>query len=264
MNTVGIDIGSQTTKVVILGTDGILSTSTIATGDDPEPSSYEAFQAALSQAGLGSDEDIYSVSTGVGGKSISFSRQSKAITTCLARGINHLLPSARMVIDMGAESCTVIKLNQRGRVEDWACHDKCAAGTGIFLQQMAKLMQLSLEEMSALSLEAQSQADITGTCAVFAESDVISHVHRDPPTPMADIAAGIYNSIVTRIVALCKRIGIQKDVAATGGVALNTGLVRALSEDIGTGVLVPDSPDIVAALGAAILARESVEKGLHQ
>ena len=262
MKALGIDIGSLTTKVVILENGSILSSIIIASGDEPESSAEEAVEKALNQAGLSFNDDLYIVSTGVGRKSISLSQQQKAITTCLARGINHLLPSARMVIDMGAESSTVVRLNERGRVKDWANHDKCAAGTGIFLQQMAKLMQVPLEEMSKLSLKAESRADITSTCAVFAESEVISHVHRNPPTPKEEIVAGINYSVVSRIMALSKRIGIVKDVAVTGGVALNSGLVSILEREMGFGVLVPDEPQVVAALGAAIIARENIEKDL--
>ena len=262
MKALGIDIGSLTTKVVILENGSILSSIIIASGDEPESSAEEAVEKALNQAGLSSNDDLHIVSTGVGRKSISLSQQQKAITTCLARGINHLLPSARMVIDMGAESSTVVRLNERGRVKDWANHDKCAAGTGIFLQQMAKLMQVPLEEMSKLSLKAESRADITSTCAVFAESEVISHVHRNPPTPKEEIVAGINYSVVSRIMALSKRIGIVKDVAVTGGVALNSGLVYILEREMGFGVLMPDMPQIIAALGAAIIARENIEKDL--
>lgn len=262
MKTLGIDVGSLTTKAVILDADGIQAYSLISSSDEADSSAKEALENVLKQAGLSFDNNLYIVSTGVGGKSVSFSKQSKAITTCLARGIHYLLPSVRMLIDLGAESGTIIKLNERGRVNDSASHDKCAAGTGVFLQQMAKLMQIPLEEISKLSLKAKSRADITNTCAVFAESEVISHVHRDPPTPMEEIAAGIYYSVVSRTISLCKRLGIEKDVAVVGGVALNDGLVSIFGEEFGFGVLVPENPQIVAALGAAIIARENIEKGV--
>ena len=260
MKAVGIDIGSLTTKVVILEGDRILSSVITSSGDEPEEVAREAIESALSQVGLDFGDNLYIVSTGVGGKSVSLSQQQKAITTCLARGAHYLLPSVRMVVDMGAESSTVVKLNERGRVNDWANHDKCAAGSGIFLQQMAKLMQMSIEEMSMFSFLAKSRADITSTCAVFAESEVISHVHRDPPTPREEVVAGIYASVVGRIMALCKRVGIKKDVAFVGGVALNSGLVNILEKEMGFGMLVPDTPQLVAALGAAILARENMER----
>ena len=262
MKALGIDTGNLVTKVVILDDDTILASSIIPSGDEAELSAKAAVEAALDQAGLRFDNDLYIVSTGVGGKSVSFSQQQKTITTCLARGVHHLFPSARMAIDMGAESSTVIKLNERGRVSDWASHDKCAAGTGIFLQQMAKLMEMPLEDMSQLSFQAKAKADISSTCAVFAESEVISHVHRDPPTPKEEIVAGIYFSVVSRIMSLCKRVGIEKDVAVIGGVALNRGLVNILEKEMGFRILVPDTPQIVAALGAAIIARETIEKGI--
>ena len=261
MKTIGIDVGSLNTKAVILDGDGILSYSISPSGDEAEASAKAAIAEASERAGLTSDDNLYMVSTGIGGKSIPFSQQQKTITTCLARGINYLFPSVRMAIDLGAESTTVIKINERGRLSDWANHDKCASGTGIFLQQMSKLMQMSLEDMSKLSFQAKARADISNTCAVFAESEVISHVHRVPPTPKDEIVAGIYSSMVSRTMALCKRIGIEKDVAVTGGMALNSGLVNILEQDIGFGVLVPDMPQIVAALGAAIIAKENIEKG---
>jgi predicted CoA-substrate-specific enzyme activase len=260
MKALGIDIGSLTTKAVILD-DGILASSIIPSGDEADLSARAAVEDVLNRAGLSPNDDLYIVSTGVGGKSVSLSQQSKAIATCLARGIHYLYPSVRMAIDMGAESSTVIKVNERGRLNDWVNQDKCAAGTGIFLQQMAKLMLMPLEEMSKLSLQAKSRADITSTCAVFAESEVISHVHREPPTPKEEIVAGIYFSVVSRIISMCKRIGIEQDVAAIGGVTLNRGLVKILEEELGLGVLVPDAPQLVAALGAAVIARENIEKG---
>ena len=262
MKAAGIDIGSLTTEVVILDNEGLLSYSITASGDEAKSSAEAALREALKLAGLSFDSDLYIVSTGSGGKSLSLSQQQKAITTCLARGIYYLFPSVRMVIDMGAETSTVIRVNERGRLSDWVNHDKCAAGTGIFLQQMAKLMQVSLEEMSNLSLKAESRANITSTCAVFAESEVISHVHRNPPTPREEIAAGIYSSVVSRCIALCKRVGVKKDVAVVGGVALNKGLVNILEEELGFPVLVPEMPQIVTALGAAIIGRENIGSGV--
>ena len=263
MRAIGIDAGSLTTKVVILENGKVLSHLITPTGDDIEPSVRSAVDEARERAGLHADDE-HIVATGVGGKSVTFPSEHKAITTCLARGVNNLFPQARMVIDMGAESSTVVKLNERGRVTDWGNQDKCAAGTGIFLEQAAKLMQLTLDDMSELSFQARGVADITGTCAVFAESEIISHIHRDPPTPKEEVVAGIFASVVGRIMVLCKRVGIQKEVAATGGVALSTGLIRCLEQEIGLDVLVPEEPRTVAALGAAILAQESIVKKLDK
>ena len=261
MKAIGVDIGSLTTKVVILEDGGIASQLITKIGDDIELSVREAIRATAEKAALQSGNEDYIVTTGIGGRSVSFATKNKAITTCLARGVNRFFPGARMAIDIGAETSTVVKLNERGRVDDWGNQDKCAAGTGIFLDQMAKLMQLSLEKMSELSLEAKEAADITNTCAVFAESEVISHIHRDPPTPQADVVAGIFASTVSRIMVICKRVGVQKEVAVTGGVALNRGVVKQLEAELGFDVLIPEEPRIVAALGAAILAQEGIDKG---
>jgi predicted CoA-substrate-specific enzyme activase len=257
--TIGIDIGSLNTKAVILGDDGILGIAAGPTGDNVESEARKVLDSALSQTHLNLD-NLPVVATGTGAKLVSFSPAQKSVNTCLARGIHYLYPSVRMVIDMGAESTTVVKVNSRGRLDDWANHDKCASGTGLFLQQMAKLMKMSLEEMSELSLTAKSRADITNTCAVFAESEVISHVHRVPPTPMPEIAAGIYYSVVSRVIALCKRISIEREIAVTGGVSLIDGIIHILESELGFEVLRPEFPQSVAALGAAIIAKENAEK----
>ncbi|MDM8001014.1 MAG: acyl-CoA dehydratase activase [Dehalococcoidia bacterium] len=256
MRAAGIDVGSLSTKAVVLGSDGVVSSAVVLSSDSAESSARAALQQALGGAGL--DGDVYVVSTGAGSKSVPFSRQQKAITTCLARGVHYLLPEARTVIDMGAESITVVRINERGRVSDYGNQDKCAAGTGIFLQQMAKLLGLSMEEMATVSSKARARAEITGTCAVFAESEVISHIHRDPPTPLADIVAGIYASMVHRIMAQLQRVGIKREIAVTGGVAANSGLVSILEEAIGHRVLVPEKPELAGAIGAALMARENM------
>lgn len=261
MKTLGIDIGSLNTKAVVLSDEGILSSCVMSPGDDIESGARKAIDVVLERAGLSRD-GLPVVATGTDAKLITFVPRQKAVTTCLARGIGHLLPSARMIIDMGAESTTVLKINEKSRVVDWANHDKCASGTGLFLQQMAKLMGIPLEEMARLSFQSHTHVDITSTCAVFAESEVISHVHRDPPTAKEDIVAGIYFSIVSRVMSLCKRIGIARDIAVTGGVALNYGLVNIMEQELGFEVLKPELPQNVAALGAAILAKEMVEKGI--
>jgi predicted CoA-substrate-specific enzyme activase len=260
MHLLGIDVGSLTTKAVVLGDDGIISYSITESGDEAEQSATAAMDQALRSAGLGVDDVAYIVTTGAGGKTVSFSRQHKSVNTCLARGIFHLFPEVRTVIDMGAESSGVLKLNARGRLTDWESQDKCASGTGIFLQQMSKLMRMSLEEMSDLSFEAKARAEVSNTCAVFAESEVISHVHRQPPTPPADLVAGIYASMVSRVMVMCKRIGIEREVAVVGGVALNKGLINIVGQELGFEAVVPEVPQIVAALGAAVIARENVEK----
>jgi predicted CoA-substrate-specific enzyme activase len=263
MRTLGIDVGSMNIKAVVLGDEGIVGSSIVPPSDEIEASARKAANLALARAGLRQDS-LPMVATGIGAKLISSIPQQKTVTICLARSMKYLFPSARMVIDMGAESTTVIKVNDRGRLADWANQDKCAAGTGLFLEQMAKLMGITIDEMAQLSFQSRAPAEITSTCAVFAESEVISHVHRDPPTPKEDIVAGIYHSVVSRVMSLCKRIGVKRDIVVTGGVALNSGLVSILERELGVEVLKPESPQIAVALGAAIIARENAEKGIKE
>lgn len=261
MNRLGIDVGSQNTKAVVLGADGVLARVVLNSGDDADVTARQAAAQAAEAAGLTWNEtDWYVVSTGHGGKSVTLSRLHKAITTCTGRGTAYLMPTARVVIDMGAESTTVLKVNPRGRLSAWENQDKCASGTGIFLQQMSNLMHVPIAEMSELALKASGRAEISNTCAVFSESEVISHVHRVPPTPMPEIAAGIYASMVSRVMAMLKRIGIEREVALVGGVAHHRGMQHILETELGFPVLVPEAPDTVGALGAAIIAGEQLEK----
>jgi (R)-2-hydroxyacyl-CoA dehydratese activating ATPase len=262
MRAVGLDVGSLSTKAVVMDGDGILSSAVVRSSDSAEASARAALDQALAKAGP--HGDVYVVSTGAGGKGVPFSRQNKAITTCLARGVHFLLPEARTAIDMGAESITVVRINDRGRVSDYGNQDKCAAGTGIFLQQMANILRLSMEDMSGISARARGRVEITGTCAVFAESEVISHIHRDPPTPVEDIVAGIYRSMAHRVMAQLQRLGIKREVAVTGGVAANRGLVSILEQEVGHGVLIPPAPELAGAIGAAIMARENMAQEAGQ
>jgi predicted CoA-substrate-specific enzyme activase len=263
MKAIGIDIGHLTTKSVVMEEDGtVLGTAVVPSAEEPERSARAALKEAARAAGRSSRDGFFLVTTGTEAKEVSFSHKQKSLTTCLARGVARELPAARLVVDVGAESSTIVRINERGRVTDWANHDKCAAGTGIFLQQMAKLLEMSLEEMAAVSVTAAKGADITPTCAVFAESEVISHIHRVPPTPRDEIARGIFESVVSRLMSMAKRIGVSREVAVTGGVALNAGLVKALEREFGFPVLVGESPQLTAAAGAAVLALESIEKGM--
>ena len=260
MRALGIDIGSSNVKAVILnGTEAAVSVK-LPAGEGTESIARSAMAEVIKKAGLTS-EGWFVVATGVGSKAAAFSQSQKSITTCLARGVNLLFPTARMVIDLGAETSTVLRITDRGRVADWVGQDKCAAGTGVFLQAMAKIMQVDLDRMASLSLQAQKQADISGTCAVFAESEVISHIHRVPPTPKEEIIAGIHASMVSRIIGLLKRLTLSREVAVVGGVARNRGLIDILEKELGFKVLVPEEPEMVAALGAAVLAKETIEKG---
>jgi predicted CoA-substrate-specific enzyme activase len=158
-------------------------------------------------------------------------------------------------VDAGAESSVAIRLSADGAVADMVGNDKCAGGSGTFLDNMSKMLRIPLAEMGAESLKATSAEPITAKCAVFAESEVISLVHRNPPVPIPDIVAGIHESMVDRLFALAQRAGMQPEVVMTGGVSKNIGVIRAMETRLGRPVLVPEDPQVVGALGAALMAQ---------
>ncbi len=256
MPVAGIDVGSQTTKVVILGDGQVVGQSVIVSAEETEIGARKALDEALKQAGLAITDLTVIVATGVGRKDVSFATRQKTSLSCLAKGINRLAPSVRTLIDVGAETSTVIRVNEKGGVDDSIGHDRCASGTGVFLESMAKLMQMPLPEMGRESLKAQKRAEVSSMCAIFAEQEVISHVHRVPPTPKPDIIAGIHGSMAVRIVGLAKRIGIKPEVALCGGVAQNVGFAKVVEEEVKQKVVIPENPQLVAALGAARIAQE--------
>lgn len=251
MAVAGIDVGSLTTKAVIMEDGRILGRHVDLSSEEVEVSARRALEAALKQAGLKMEDLTAIVATGSGRKSIGFATKQKTTASCLAKGTNLLFPSVRTVFDVGAETSSVLRLSPKGLVEDSVGHDRCASGTGVFLQAMAKLMMMPLEDFAKMSLTAHRRAEVSTMCAIFAEQEVISHVHRAPPTPKEEIVAGIHGSMAVRLTGLGKRIGIKGDATLTGGVARNPGYARALEEEIGMPVIIHEEPELVAAIGAA-------------
>jgi predicted CoA-substrate-specific enzyme activase len=255
----GIDVGSQSTKVVILDDERILATVTLKTGESAETEARQAMDAALRKAQITLADLQSVVSTGAGRMNVPFARRQRSTATCLARGARFLFPQARTVVDAGAESSTAIRLSVDGAVEDSVTNDRCAGGSGTFLDNMSQMLRIPLAELGAESLKSTHAERIVNKCAVFAESEVISLVHRVPPVPVADILAGIHESMVDRLFALAQRVGGQRDLVMTGGVARDIGVVRAMESRLGKAVSVPDDPQMVAALGAALVARQDLD-----
>ncbi len=254
MITAGVDIGNQSVKVVVLDDNGILGKScTIITRDVPTES-QQALEQALEEAGISREDIQYVVSTGIGKEEVPFADETASDLTCHTRGAQFEIPGARTIIDMGAENCRVSLCNEKGKLIDFAMNDKCASGTGVFLETVAKMMEIPLSELGPMSLKSEGEVSITTMCAVFAESEVVTEVHRG--TPVQDIIKGCHDSIALRTTALVKRTGIEPDVVMTGGTAWNVGMVDAIKKQIETDVLVPSNPQIAGALGAAIIARE--------
>jgi predicted CoA-substrate-specific enzyme activase len=256
MPVAGIDMGAQSTKVVILEGDRILATVALQTGESGKTEARLAMDEALRQAHLKLEDMKNVVSTGAGRMHIAFARKQRSTVSCLARAGHFLFPQARTVLDAGADSSTAIRLSEDGTVEDSASNDKCAAGTGVFLDTMSRMLRIPLAELGAESLKATNAETLSSTCAVFAESEVVSLVHRNPPVPISNILAGIHKSVASRLFGLAQRVGTPSEVVMSGGVSRNIGIIRAMEAKLGKPVLVPAEPQMVGALGAALLAQE--------
>ncbi|WP_445952053.1 acyl-CoA dehydratase activase [Thermodesulfitimonas sp.] len=252
----GIDIGSLSAEAVILADKGITGYSILPTGAEGRRAAEEALAAALAAAGISRGELAAVVATGYGRIVVPFADRRVTEITCHARGAIYLFPDTRTVIDVGGQDSKVIRVNARGEVEDFAMNDKCAAGTGRFLEVMARALETDLEGLSVLAEAASKAALITSVCAVFAESEVVSLIGQG--TPREEIALGLCESIAERIAALVHRVGLVEKVTMTGGVAKNRAVVAALTRRLAVPVAVPPEPQIIGALGAALIARDLV------
>ncbi len=252
MITLGIDIGSITTKAALIQ-DGALRGSLVGfTGYNIGKAWRHVTDELLAGLGIGFDAVEKIVSTGYGRAGVP--EANKAITeiTCHAAGVNFCAPHVRSIIDIGGQDSKAIVLDDGGRVRDFVMNDKCAAGTGRFLEVMARALQVDLEEFGDISLQAEKPGKISSLCTVFAESEVISLISKGEVRE--NIIAGIHESIATRIVAMAIRVGVRAPVMMTGGVAKNIGVVRALEKKLGMDIEVSDRAQVMGAIGAAILA----------
>jgi predicted CoA-substrate-specific enzyme activase len=254
---VGIDVGSTTTKGVLLDSSGkILAKSLMLTG----ASATQAVEKTLQNITSLSDVDVKGtpvISTGYGRARVELADKSVTEITCHSVGVHHINPDIRLLIDVGGQDAKVIRIGSSGRPDDFELNDKCSAGTGRFLEVMARVLEISIDDLGPLALESKSPCSISSTCTVFAESEVIGHIGAGESA--ADIAAGVHVSMVSKISALSKRVGVKEPVCVTGGVALNPAFRYHLSDQLGVNLWVPEEPQLTGALGAAVLALE--EKG---
>ena len=255
MITAGVDAGNKFTKALLLKDDKILSYAMKASGFDQKKAAEDAFNQALFAAGITPEEVDNILATGDGQGEVGFAHGTVTDVSAAARGVLKIFPSVRTVVDVGEEVVKAIKLDQEGRVTDFAINDKCAAGAGSFLESMSRVLDVQLEEMGLLALSAEKSVPMNAQCAVFAESEVISLIHARVPKP--EIAKSIHEAMARRISSMVRRIDLQKEMAMIGGVAKNKGFVAALEEDLDVKILVDDEkPEYLCALGAALIAAE--------
>ena len=256
----GVDIGSTMTKVVIIN-ETILASVVGPTGPEHRKLANRVMEEALNKLSLPFSDITYIVATGYGRVNVPFADKQITEISCHARGVANLIPTARTVIDIGGQDCKGIKLSN-GKAVDFAMNDKCAAGTGRFLEVIAEALGVELEEMAKLSLKAKKAAEISNTCTVFAELEVVSKLAEG--VPLEELVAGLHEAIATRIYGMVSRLKIEKDVVLTGGGAKNIGLVKAMEAKIGYPVLRPEDPLLTGALGAALLGKDMVKQAIEK
>src|SRR6056297_570744 len=257
MIVAGCDVGSLTAKAVILKNGGRLCAAVIRAKPRPSDSADEVMQLALADAGLALDDIDYMVGTGYGREQIPFVHSVESEISCHAKGAWHIAPASRMVIDIGGQDAKATRMDENGRVARFVYNDKCAAGTGRFLEVMADALEVPLAAMGEISRQAGRVLEISSQCVVFAESEIISLINEGREIP--DILKALHRAMANRIISLAKSIGVAPEIAITGGVAKNVGVYEALEEKLKMPVqTLRVDPQLNGALGAAVMAREAL------
>ncbi|MFC1920354.1 acyl-CoA dehydratase activase [Chloroflexota bacterium] len=257
MLSAGIDIGAENIKLAIIKDDRLLAHITVPSGWDTKASIQQAFDEVTGETGLDRKEFKLLGATGMGRETIESATVYNTDSTCSARGITWLIPSARTVIDIGAEQSQVFSCDAAGKVQEFTRNENCAAGAGAFIEETATALELGIADIGDLSLTSKKDISLNSTCAIFAESEVISLINEG--IDKTDIARAICNAIAGKAVSLLKSINVQKDVIFIGGVARNTGVVDSLRKSLNMDILIPEEPEIVTAVGAALLAQQAIK-----
>lgn len=254
MYVAGIDIGSATSKAAILNGDEVVAAQIIETGPESQGSAEDVMAGTLEKSGLRMDELTYIVATGYGRINVPFAGDIITEIACHAKGVNFLFAGASTILDMGGQDCKAIRVDNDGNHVAFAMNDKCAAGTGRFLEIMSALLKVPLDEIGPLSLQATEDTPISNICTVFARSEAARHLRRG--VPKANILGGLHMATAERVFSLLKRVGIEADFVISGGIAKNIGVVSRLEEKVGLPTHISEEPQIIGALGAALFARE--------
>ena len=251
----GIDSGSTSTNAVVMDSDRtIVASVVVRTGAKAGASAQAAYRQVIEKAGLSERDICRTIATGYGRVSIPFADENVTEISCHGRGAHYFNPAVRTILDIGGQDSKAIHVNAAGEVTDFAMNDKCAAGTGRFLEMIARSLEMDLSELGPAALASTKRLEITSMCSVFAESEVISLIANNEEK--SDIAAGVCRAVAGKAHSLMRRVGLEGAFMMTGGVAKNPGVVRAVEELIGDELFICDNPEIVGATGAALLALE--------
>lgn len=245
------------TKVVILN-KGVVASVIGATGPEQRRLANKVMEEALRQASLSLQSITYVVSTGYGRINVPFADKQFTEITCHARGVFHLFPHARTIIDIGGQDIKAIKINADGKTVDFVMNDRCAAGSGRFIEMIADALGIRLENVGLLSVQSNNPTKISNLCTIWAQQEVAASLARG--VPVSDLLAGVHYSLAERISSMVNRLTVEEAVIVTGGGARNEGLLQALSQQLSRKVRASEEPLITGALGAALLGKEIVEK----
>lgn len=256
----GVDLGSTMTKIVLLDEEERTITAVVKhTGAEHRRLASQVMKEAMKNSGLGINDITYIVATGYGRINVPFADRHFTELTCHARGVAKNIPSVSVAIDIGGQDSKVLKVKD-GKLLDFVMNDKCAAGTGRFLEILAGTLGIKVEDLGPISLKAKNKVMINSPCTVFIQQEVAIHLSQG--IPVEDIIAGLHDIIAIKVSKMAKTFKLEPDVVFTGGVAKNTGVVRALKENLGCKVLVPEDPLLSGALGAALLGKEIALKAM--
>jgi benzoyl-CoA reductase subunit D len=250
--TAGVDMGTQSVKVVVLKDSKILAESLVFSGFDPAAAATEAFSKVLEKTRLTRNDLQCIIATGAGADMAPSHNSKISMLGADAKAATFLFPTARTIIDVGAEEARAVKCDENGVMQSFVVNERCAAGAGTFIEAMARALEVEVEEMGPLALKAETASPINATCVIFGESDVVTLIHRQESKP--EIARAIYDAMAERITSMVQRLGVTPDVVLIGGVAKDVGFIASLKRKLGTDLLIPENPEFAGALGAALHA----------
>jgi benzoyl-CoA reductase subunit D len=252
MITVGMDLGTQSVKIVVLKDNAVVSRKQAFSGFDPTRAAEQAIGEALKQANVQKSDVAYFVATGSGMETAPYANTTVSMMGADAKAAIYVFPKTRTIIDIGAEEARAVKCDQKGIMVDFIVNERCAAGAGAFIEAMARALEVKLEEMGPLSLKAERASPINASCVIFGESDVVSLIHRQESKP--EIARAVFDAMADRISSMVHRLGVNPEVVLVGGVAKDVGFLASLNRKLGVNVLIPEFPEYIGALGAALIA----------
>lgn len=250
MYTLGIDIGSTTSKAVILNENKEIVAQSIVVATVGTNGVSKAIENVMTESGLTMDDMACSTATGYGRQTYEGATYQVSELSCHAIGVHHVFPDARTVIDIGGQDAKVLSINDNGKMSNFIMNDKCAAGTGRFLDVMANILQLDISELEVEAAKAEDAVSISSTCTVFAESEVISQLANGIPIP--ELVKGICESVAIRVASQARRVGIREEVVMSGGVARNAGVRNAMEKELGVTIRYSELSQLMGALGAAL------------